>query len=83
MEARRRHLDCPRSHNPMVRHFRFWSLSAKPVFCLPRTGTRTMFSLVVLRHSKLKERLIPFEVSQKAKKKGFVKEVEFKLTSKE
>lgn len=42
-----------------------------------------MFSLVVLRHSKLKERLIPFEVSQKAKKKGFVKEVEFKLTSKE
>ena len=42
-----------------------------------------MFSLVVLRPSKMKERLIPFEVSQKEKKKGFVKEVEFKLTSKE
>ena len=42
-----------------------------------------MFSLV-LRHSKKRERLIPFEVSQKGKKKkkGFVKEVEFKLTSK-
>lgn len=44
-----------------------------------------MFSLV-LRHSKKKERLIPFEVSQKRekkKKKGFMKEVEFKVTSKE
>ena len=78
-------MDGPRSHNPMVRHFRFWSLTAKPRFCLPRTSTRIMFSLV-LRHSKKKERLIPFEVSQKRekkKKKGFMKEVEFKVTSKE
>lgn len=57
----------------MVRHFRFWSLTAKPRFCLPRLAA-IMFSLV-LRHSKKKE-INSFEVSQKGeKKKGFMKEV--------